>query len=304
MRCVTFFMKIKQVITSFGNGYSQVLLQNNVVSGLFFFFATGIASFNMGHPEILYFSAISAALSPFFSWCLRYPDEEINEGIWGYNAVLYGIACGMVVPVSVSGIAVLIVGSLGIVLFTPLLSSVLIGLPVLTAPFIIATWLLHSGIMPHDMSVPSGEGAGSVLMKNYPVAFSGSFMEIFMFPDAVGGILVMLGLLAGSRKLLMITVVASFLSVVVSFCIPELSPDKISAGLYGYNAILTAVAVYAFAGDNQFNNIFLGCGAIILAFIIPVLIGPRIPVPLLTSPFVISTWLYILAQRRCMSSHI
>ncbi|WP_250881338.1 urea transporter, partial [Escherichia coli] len=74
-----------------------------------------------------------------------------------------------------------------------------------------------------------------------------------MFPDAVGGILVMLGLLAGSRKLLMITVVASFLSVVVSFCIPELSPDKISAGLYGYNAILTAVAVYAFAGDNQFD---------------------------------------------------
>ncbi|HAU9699038.1 TPA: urea transporter, partial [Escherichia coli] len=55
----------------------------------------------MGHPEILYFSAISAALSPFFAWCLRYPDEEINEGIWGYNAVLYGIACGMVVPVSV-----------------------------------------------------------------------------------------------------------------------------------------------------------------------------------------------------------
>ncbi|EOY1769914.1 urea transporter [Escherichia coli] len=54
----------------------------------------------MGHPEILYFSAISAALSPFFAWCLRYPDEEINEGIWGYNAVLYGIACGMVVPVS------------------------------------------------------------------------------------------------------------------------------------------------------------------------------------------------------------
>lgn len=52
--------------------------------------------------------------------------------------------------------------------------------------------------MPHDMSVPSGEGAGSVLMKNYPVAFSGSFMEIFMFPDAVGGILVMLGLLAGA----------------------------------------------------------------------------------------------------------
>ena len=36
--CVTFFMKIKQVITSFGNGYSQVLLQNNVVSGLLFFF--------------------------------------------------------------------------------------------------------------------------------------------------------------------------------------------------------------------------------------------------------------------------
>lgn len=80
------------------------------------FLATGIAFFNMGHPEILYFSAISAALSPFFAWYLRYPDEEINEGIWGYNAVLYGIACGMLVPVSVSGIAVLIVGTLEMLL--------------------------------------------------------------------------------------------------------------------------------------------------------------------------------------------
>ncbi|ELM8222200.1 urea transporter, partial [Escherichia coli] len=59
--CVTFYMRVKQVITTFSKGYSQVLLQNNVVSGLFFFLATGIASFNMGHPEILYFSAISAA---------------------------------------------------------------------------------------------------------------------------------------------------------------------------------------------------------------------------------------------------
>lgn len=114
--CVTFYMRVKQVITSFSKGYSQVLLQNNVVSDLFFFLATGIAFFNMGHPEILYFSAISAALSPFFAWYLRYPDEEINEGIWGYNAVLYGIACGMLVPVSVSGIAVLIVGTLEMLL--------------------------------------------------------------------------------------------------------------------------------------------------------------------------------------------
>ncbi|WP_417645233.1 urea transporter, partial [Escherichia coli] len=57
-------MRVKQVITTFSKGYSQVLLQNNVVSGLFFFLATGIASFNMRHPGILYFSAISAALSP------------------------------------------------------------------------------------------------------------------------------------------------------------------------------------------------------------------------------------------------
>ena len=35
--CVTFYMRVKQVITAFSKGYSQVLLQNNVVSGLFFF---------------------------------------------------------------------------------------------------------------------------------------------------------------------------------------------------------------------------------------------------------------------------
>lgn len=113
--CVTFYMRVKQVITSFSKGILGIITEQ-CCFWLVLFLATGIAFFNMGHPEILYFSAISAALSPFFAWYLRYPDEEINEGIWGYNAVLYGIACGMLVPVSVSGIAVLIVGTLEMLL--------------------------------------------------------------------------------------------------------------------------------------------------------------------------------------------
>ncbi|MBW9810102.1 hypothetical protein FJD13_25640, partial [Escherichia coli] len=113
---VTFYMRVKPVITSFSKGYYQVFIKDNVVSVLFFFLANGLACVNMRHPEILYFSALSAALYPFFAWYLRYPDEEINDGIWGYNAVLYGIACCMLVLVSVSGIAVLMFGTLEILL--------------------------------------------------------------------------------------------------------------------------------------------------------------------------------------------
>lgn len=280
-----------------------MLLQDNVVSGLLFFLVVGMAAFNIGRPEILYFSFASAVLSMFFAWCFRYPDDEIKDGIWGYNAVLYGIACGMAVSVSVSGITILIIGTLGIVLFTPLLSSMLRGLPVLIAPFVIATWLLYSVIKPHEISTPSGEDSFSALLKNYLGAFSGNFMEVFMFSDVVGGILVILGLLAGNRNILVISIVTSILCTGASFCIPELSLDKISDGVYGCNAILTAIAVYMFAGDNKYINIILGGGAIMLAFIIPVLISSLISFPILTFPFVICSWGYILAQRLYMPAH-
>ncbi|HHW6518742.1 TPA: urea transporter [Escherichia coli] len=71
-------MRVKQVITAFSKGYSQVLLQNNVVSGLFFFLATGIASFNMGHPGWIcpYISRHLLSLNPLLACCRRYSRGE------------------------------------------------------------------------------------------------------------------------------------------------------------------------------------------------------------------------------------
>ena len=79
--CVTFYMRVKQVITAFSKGYSQVLLQNNVVSGLFFFLATGIASFKEGANKRGNSSRLTQSFHFFMFEPIFSPVNALNQPI-------------------------------------------------------------------------------------------------------------------------------------------------------------------------------------------------------------------------------
>ncbi len=107
-------------------GYAQILLQNRISTGIFFFLAIFVTAYEVHKPEIFYYSVTGAILSPTLAWFLGYPRIEIFRGLWGYNAILYSIAISVFLPFSVQNHFLLIVGIAGIVLFTPLLSCIFI----------------------------------------------------------------------------------------------------------------------------------------------------------------------------------
>ncbi|HAY0237745.1 TPA: urea transporter [Escherichia coli] len=280
-------------------GYAQILLQEKILTGMLFCLAICVTAYELQRPEIFYYSICGATLSPILAWILGYSREEITRGIWGYNAILYSIAVSIFIPLSAQSHFFLIIGNIGIVLFTPLLSSVLGKLPVLTMPFIIATWGLclvkgtHSGFSMVENSM------FTLTPVDYAQSVINNYLEIFLLAGIKGGFLIMVGLFFSDKKIFIWSIIASCISTLVSCFDSRATLEQVVGGMYGYNVILTTVAIYTFAGLNKRINTFF-LGAIVVTFLLDKILSlllSHISLPLLTFPFVLSSWLFILAQK-------
>ena len=120
-----------RIIPAVSNGFSQVMFQQNIITGIIFLIAILISSRNAAA-----FALGGALVAIILSTLINFPVKLINDGLISYNAVLCGIAC--------SGIKF---SSVIYTFFTIVLSIVImyilycLGLVALTAPFILAIWL-------------------------------------------------------------------------------------------------------------------------------------------------------------------
>ena len=120
-------------------GISQVFLINSWVTGVFFLIALAVSSI-----RVAVWAAISSALALFMVIVFQAPGADVAEGLYGFSAVLTGIAlgatfcnyswktaiwtlCGVIATVFIQGAMN--------VFFAPM------GLSTLTGPFCIGTWL-------------------------------------------------------------------------------------------------------------------------------------------------------------------
>lgn len=127
------------LVTYWLKGISQVFLINSWVTGIFFLVGLFISNKWVGIT-----TALSSAVALFVIIVMQGPGTEIANGIFGFSAVLTGIA--LAVTFNPLGWKSMIWALLGVivtvfmqasmnVIFTPL------GLPTLTGPFCIVTWL-------------------------------------------------------------------------------------------------------------------------------------------------------------------
>jgi urea transporter len=113
------------------HGIGQVKFQGSVVTGALFLL--GIALSNWRHAAwVLSASVIATGLAVLF----HAPNADIALGLYGYNATLAAIALSL-------WRRSLIAPLLGIALSVPVTESFpMLGLPTLTAPFVLSTWLV------------------------------------------------------------------------------------------------------------------------------------------------------------------
>lgn len=84
-------MKVMQkYIESVLKGVGQVMLQENSWMGLLFLVGLAFSSIYLASLAL-----VATILATLFAYLMKYPEERIEQGLYGYNATLVVIGCGL-----------------------------------------------------------------------------------------------------------------------------------------------------------------------------------------------------------------
>lgn len=123
-------------------------------------------------------------------------------------------------------------------------------------------------------------------------AVSFNFGQIMLQGKSIfTGIFFFLALLINSRKMALESFVASLLSLMVLIT-PFVETHSVNSGMYGYNAILTLLAIANILNTKScvYIKALVGLGlSVIIQFV-----GLNMGIVTLTAPFVLSVWLIAL----------
>lgn len=120
-------------------GISQIFLINSWVTGVFFLLGLAVSNWRAAM-----WAAIASAISLFIVIIWQGPGEDIASGLYGFSAVLTGIALGStfcnnswrtVIWTIIGIIVTVFIQAAMNAFFAPM------GLPTLTGPFCLATWI-------------------------------------------------------------------------------------------------------------------------------------------------------------------
>ena len=132
-------LDIVSLLTYWLKGISQVFLINSWVTGILFLIGLFICN-----KWAAIWAAIASAISLFVAIVFDAPASDVMNGLYGFSAVLTGIALGMTFyQVNIKTAIWAIVGIVTTVFVQAAMNAMLLpfGIPSLTAPFCITTWL-------------------------------------------------------------------------------------------------------------------------------------------------------------------
>lgn len=257
-------------------GVGQVMLQNNAATGLLFLAGIFNNSWIMGLGAI-----IGTVIGTITAKLLHYSEEDINDGMYGFNGALVGIAIWFYFGLTLSSSLALIIGT---VLSTMIMHTMNARIPAFTAPFVISTWLVMLGIK----IVATIPFASSSLPQNDSLdlfsAISMGIAQVMFQGNVLTGILFLLAILVSSRMAAVYALYGSLLGALLAMLL-GLPLNMINVGLFGYNAVLCGLAL----GTKKWDGFAIATGAILLSVLLNYGLG-KIGIITLTAPFVIITW--------------
>ncbi|HEY4650448.1 MAG TPA: urea transporter [Pontibacter sp.] len=276
------------LLTANLTGVGQIMLQENKWTGLLFLAGIWYGSWVMGLAVVL-----STLVGTLTAKLLRYNDNEINSGLYGFNAALVGAALTFYFNAGALVWVGIVVGSA--------VSSVLMHvaltrkIPVYTFPFIATTWvlvflLLHVAGVPYQQQPPINEQYTDAL-----TVASHGFGEVIFQGSVVAGAIFFIAIFINSPISALYGLLGAIIGVSVSHYFHE-PMAEVNFGLFSFNAVLCAIA---FAGDKPKDGIFVFI-ATALSVVIDVLMVKYSLIPL-TFPFVLASWITLLAKRAALA---
>jgi urea transporter len=280
-------MSFYQMIKGLFRGVGQVMFQNNALSGILMLVGIGCNSLPM-----CLFALLGTIISTLTAVVLKYSEENIENGLYGFNGTLVGIAVPCFMAINVWSVVLMVIASVAATFVARGFEKQKL-IPTLTAPFVILTWvmLLVSYAFPElqqaGVAAVVGEESFSLLR-----AASLNFGQIMLQGNSLlTGMFFFLAILVNSRKMALDALLACALSLLV-VCVPLFDIQSINNGMYGYNAILTVLAV-----ANILNIPSWKYTKALIALVLSIAfqyVGLQLGIITLTAPFVLSVWLIAL----------
>ncbi|MED4402904.1 urea transporter [Metabacillus fastidiosus] len=287
-------------------GISQVILIENAFSGFIILLAITVSSYFLGIIALL-----SSLIGTLVAKIGGADEAKINQGLFGYNSLLTGIALELFLNEPYQWIIAL-AGAAITAIVTAAIMHIMkgTGLPVLTFPYIILTWFMLLAAYRLDTFTLSPELVPQYL-SHRKLKFVGEthllegilngIGQIFFLEQNVSCFLILVAVCFAGWKFCIYVLLGNIIALLTALFLGA-EHTLITMGLYGYNAILTilAVSVVFQSNQNRFSIILTGIFGAFLAVIMTASVSTWLlpyGLPSLTMPFVLSSWVILAARK-------
>ncbi len=266
-------------------GCSQLCFQSNELTGLFFLAAVLVVS-----PVASAYFLVAAIIAPAGRMALGERGPVLATGLPGLNPCLIALSLPTFFQTSWTN-----VGMWGVLVVCVAIAVVLVRLlvgilpfPILALPFLIIFWVLYA-LAPHlDVLQPAVSGPSEATTFHPVTAVLFSLGQAVFSPSIWSGLLFLAGILLSNWRHAVIAFLGAVIGTAVSYYYRDVDPTSFNFGLYGFNGVLTAVAVYLICGSKLRLAIL---GALIATILIPAIAA--VGVQTVSAPFVFTTWLVL-----------
>jgi urea transporter len=244
---------------------------------------------------------------------LRVDREALCSGLYGYNAILVGLALAtFLAPNALLWVYVVLGAAISVVV---MLATANVTKPwggALTFPFVLTTWILllatygFSGLA--GKALPAGNvvvafqpyGASPLQLLDLVQGVFQSISQVFLKGSVVVALLFLVGLAVNSLAAAAFALGGAVLAVLTAHLFGAES-DMITGGLLGFSPVLTAIALgTVFYQPSWRVTVYAAAGTIFTVIAQAALNVALTPfaIPALTAPFVLVTWLFLLPRQR------
>lgn len=286
-------------------GYAQVFFATNWVTGMLFLLATFIL------PERGLAGFLGLVSSVFFAWVLGMPKEWIKAGYFSYNGLLQGLAIALIYEINLAFFALLfMISFIGVFVAAGLrfLYERFLGIPVLSLPFVITTWLMWAASVRFDMLKTNGNDEYALsLAANLPFLLDYSARSIaaaFFQLNALSGLVILLGIFIFSRHAFMLSLIGLATGSLFHLALGGSFTDLNDMWI-GFNFALTAIAVggiWIVPKLEAFALAALAAAACSIITAASYQLLSFLGLPVLAFPFVFTSSVFLYALRNRLDS--
>lgn len=288
----------------FGSG--QVMFMPDIWTGVLFLCGIFVGAYENNLPMVAWGAVVGLIASTFvgqFSGC---PAKDIRQGLCGFNGILVGCAFPTFFNATIGMWIMLVICASATTYIRIGLNKLLRrwSLNSLTFPFVAGSWAffimayyMDMPILPSTSHVNTGLEFG---MMDFVVSVLTGISQVFLINSWITGLIFVIGIAICSMRAAIWSVGASAFSSVMALLL-DMPTDSIIDGLYGFNPVLTGIAlgtVFLPQGRKTYGWVVLG---IVMTFFLQLWLSDVarfLNLPTFTASFCLITWLILVGSNK------